>query len=697
MRITFAFLFLSVALSAVWPVKGEELDLDLRYQRATSTEPDRFHRLTRAEAWQPRHTALIVCDAWDLHHSENAVRRLEEFAPRLNKLVTEARRRGVTIIHAPSDCMEAYAEHPARHRAMETPRAAKLPAAIRNWCSRIPAEERGVYPLDQSDGGEDDDPDQKQNWAKHLKRLGRNPAQPWKQQTDLIKIDPQRDYISDRGDEVWNILEDRSIENVILSGVHLNMCVLGRPFGLRQMAKHGKRVVLMRDMTDTMYNPAMWPYVSHFTATDLMIDHVERFVCPTITSEQLIGGEQFVFKNDNRLHLAIVMAEQEYDTAETLPEFSAEHLEKDFRVSLIYADQKDRNRIIGLNELVEADIALISVRRRTPPANALKIVRDFVAAGKPIIGIRTANHAFSLRRGKPPAGHDAWPEFDAQVFGGNYTGHHSDRRKSTVHVAEKNVEHPILTGVENSFPQAGTLYKVSPLADGTVPLLIGKADGVTDEPVAWTFQRADGGKSFYTSLGHPGDFQNLNFQRLLRNAIYWAAELEVPADWSTLSKRRGHRSWTLVTVPSPTENRSDSAAGDGDHSGWYRCVARLPSDWLAGRPLELRVPNCAAEFRAWFNNHPLPSTPSSDDTVSISVPHSFVEADEANWIVLHVNGEASTGVLRAAPRLVSGKQQLTLAGRWQYHAGKDSPWADNSLPARYGGAPDILFAPPATP
>ena len=67
--------------------------------------------------------------------------------------------------------------------------------------------------------------------------------------------------------EVWNILTSRHIKNVILTGVHTNMCVLGRPFGLRQMARNGKNVVLMRDMTDTMYNPKRWPYVSHFEGT----------------------------------------------------------------------------------------------------------------------------------------------------------------------------------------------------------------------------------------------------------------------------------------------------------------------------------------------------------------------------------------------------------------------------------------------
>src|SRR5437899_1248265 len=81
-------------------------------------------------------------------------------------------------------------------------------------------------------------------------------------------------------------------------GVHANMCVLGRPFGLRQMAQNGKHVVLMRDMTDTMYNPSRWPYVGHFHGTELVVEHIEKFVCPTITSDQVLGGKSFHFKGD---------------------------------------------------------------------------------------------------------------------------------------------------------------------------------------------------------------------------------------------------------------------------------------------------------------------------------------------------------------------------------------------------------------
>lgn len=279
---------------------NRQLSLTLRQQRESSPASSQFNTVISEVQWEAKTTAIIVCDTWDLHHSINAVRRLEEFAPRLNKVLIEARGRGVVIIHSPSDCMEAYADHPARRRAMQAPRAPNAPGNVDQWCLRIPTEEEAAYPVDQSDGGEDDDPQEHAKWVEHLRSLGRAPGTPWKKQTDMLTVDAERDYISSLGDEVWNVLEHRGIKNVILTGVHLNMCVLGRPFGLRQMVRGGKKVVLMRDMTDTMYNPARWPYVDHFTGTDRVIAHVERHVCPTITSDQLIGGQPFRFKNDRR-------------------------------------------------------------------------------------------------------------------------------------------------------------------------------------------------------------------------------------------------------------------------------------------------------------------------------------------------------------------------------------------------------------
>ncbi len=296
-------LFVVLLILGTIPMTGstcaDDLNWALRFQ--VQTAPDQpFVRQERKETWKASETAFIVCDVWDYHHCLNAVHRLNEFGPRLNDVLTKARQQGALIIHAPSDCMAAYAGHPARVRAEKTPAAPDAPAEIETWCSLIPSEERAVYPIDQSDGGEDDDPQEHARWAESLRAMGRNPGMPWKAQNAMISIDGQKDFISDRGDEVWNILEAHGIRNVVLTGVHTNMCVLGRPFGLRQMVRAGRNVVLMRDMTDCMYNPKRWPYVDHFTGNDLVVSHIERYVCPTVTSDQLLGGKPFRFSKDLR-------------------------------------------------------------------------------------------------------------------------------------------------------------------------------------------------------------------------------------------------------------------------------------------------------------------------------------------------------------------------------------------------------------
>ena len=256
-----------------------------------------FKVVTQAETWAPQQTAVIVCDMWDLHHCKNAVLRVKEMAPRMNDVLEKARAQGALIIHAPSSCLQPYEGTPARRRAQAAPKAANLPPDIGSWCKQIPAEEQGKYPIDQSDGGEDDEAVEHQQWAAELKARGLNPRAPWTRQYGGLKIRDE-DAVSDSGVEIWNLLEQRGIKNVILLGVHVNMCVSGRPFGLRQLAKNGKNVVLMRDLTDAMYNPARWPFVDHFKGTGLYLEHVEKYISPTITSDQILGGKPFIFQQD---------------------------------------------------------------------------------------------------------------------------------------------------------------------------------------------------------------------------------------------------------------------------------------------------------------------------------------------------------------------------------------------------------------
>jgi type 1 glutamine amidotransferase/nicotinamidase-related amidase len=507
----------------------DPLKLVLRDRVPSGADSALFQVRERPERWDPKATAVIICDMWDLHHCKRAVDRVKEMAPRMNEVVSRARDRGVFIIHAPSSCMAAYEETPMRKRAKDAPAAKTLPKDIGVWCRQIPAEEKGKYPIDQSDGGEDDGTEEHAAWAAKLTALGRNPKAPWKSQYDVLKMD-ERDAVSDSGVEIWNMLEERGIKNVILMGVHTNMCVLGRPFGLRQMAKNGKNVVLMRDMTDTMYNPARWPNVGHFRGTDLIVEHVEKFVCPSITSDQVLGGKPFRFKDDVRPVVVLAISEDEYKTGETLPAFVRDVVQDRLGVDtkVLLGDPKDPNVIPGLSEALEkADLLLVSMRRRALPEKDLEAIRKFLAAGKPVVGIRTASHAFDAK-GKLPEGRAVWPTFDPEVLGGHYTGHHGAGLQATVKVIEEAGKHPILAGVQPSFVGHGSLYKVSPLAKSATPLLTGSVPNQTPEPVAWVNQYGKA-RVFYTSLGHPEDFQEASFRRLLANAILWALDRPVPA------------------------------------------------------------------------------------------------------------------------------------------------------------------------
>jgi nicotinamidase-related amidase len=242
--------------------------------------------------WDPKKTALIICDMWDDHWCKSAARRVGEMAGPFNDMVKMARGRGVFIIHAPSTCTGFYKDTPQRKRA-QAARFSKTPAPLAiserwgtAWCWTDPKHE-AVLPIDDSDMGCD---------CRGTKCPIR---EAWTRQISTIEI-AHADAITDHGQETWNLLAERGIENVILCGVHLNMCVLGRPFAIRQMVKLGRNVALMRDMTDTMYNPERPPGVSHFEGTTLMIEHVEKFWCPTFTSTDITGKPAFRFKDDPR-------------------------------------------------------------------------------------------------------------------------------------------------------------------------------------------------------------------------------------------------------------------------------------------------------------------------------------------------------------------------------------------------------------
>jgi nicotinamidase-related amidase len=250
---------------------SEDEILVLHTRSQTSPAQGEQEKQMDTQDWKASETAIIICDMWDKHWCDSATQRVAAMAPRLNEMIQEARSKGVTIVHAPSETMDFYKDHPARQRVLAAPYTVP-PIPIEPWY-HLDSLYEGTLPVDDSDEGCD--------------APGCTPKGVWTRQIASIEID-DRDIISDDGQEIYNYFHQKGIRNVAICGVHTNMCVLGRSFGIRGQRKIGKNVVLIRDLTDSMYNPEMPPYVSHAEGTQKIISHIETHWCPSILSEDFL-------------------------------------------------------------------------------------------------------------------------------------------------------------------------------------------------------------------------------------------------------------------------------------------------------------------------------------------------------------------------------------------------------------------------
>ena len=247
------------------------LRLNTRERREEPKGSGKFNALERTFDWKAAETAIIVCDMWDDHHCKMAAHRVGVMAPRMNQVLSVARDRGVTIIFAPSETMNIYAGSIQRKR-MEQAKPAKPPVPIEKRCVRNPDKEPATLPVDTNLDCDDCE------LGPVVRRHSRQHAG-----LEITGFD----CISDNGDEIYNYCVQEGIKNVVLMGVHTNYCILARPFGIRQMLKLGINVVLARDLTDALYDPRQPPYVSHARGTEIVIEHIETHLCPSILSADL--------------------------------------------------------------------------------------------------------------------------------------------------------------------------------------------------------------------------------------------------------------------------------------------------------------------------------------------------------------------------------------------------------------------------
>ena len=155
-------------------------------------------------------------------------------------------------------------------------------------------------------------------------------------------------------------------------------------------------------------------------------------------------------------------------------------------------------------------------------------IQSRLGAGKPLVGIRTASHAFDAQ--PPDDQHGAWGSFDRDVLGGEYQNHYGSGPTTRVRPVPAAAGHAALTGIPaEGFASLSSLYRSRNLAATTTTLLTGTiiVDGRdVAEPVAWVNTNANR-RVFYTSLGGPEDFKEPAFRRLLLNGILWAFDRPV--------------------------------------------------------------------------------------------------------------------------------------------------------------------------
>lgn len=227
-----------------------------------------------------------------------------------------------------------------------------------------------------------------------------------------------------------------------------------------------------------------------------------------VQSDKPVSPQPQPKKEGRPLKVCLVSGSLEYDSDGSLAAFQ-KYLEANSNVRCSRAFRKTDDDLPGLENLDTCDVMLLFTRRLTIKGEQLERVKKYCQSGKPIVAVRTASHAFQN-----------WLALDREILGGNYKGHYGDGPLTQVRLAEKARDHPVLAGVK-PFASAGSLYKNPGLADDVEVLLTG-GNGEHTEPVAWV-RTYKGGRIFYTSLGHPKDFQDESFRRLLVNALFWTA------------------------------------------------------------------------------------------------------------------------------------------------------------------------------
>ncbi|MFN8006869.1 MAG: hypothetical protein U0V70_07575 [Terriglobia bacterium] len=260
-------------------------------------------------------------------------------------------------------------------------------------------------------------------------------------------------------------------------------------------------------------------------------------------------------------HLVLVAGDEEYRSEEALPMLAGILAERHgFDCTVLFAqdpktgviDPNNQTYIPGLEALDHADMLILFTRFRDLPDSAMKPIADFVNSGKPILGIRTATHAFAIGAEKPSAyarydwRSKEWPGgFGQQVLGETWIAHHGSHGKESTRglINPVQAHHPILKGVKALWGPTD-VYRVIHLPENALVLVYGQVlEGMhpNDEPVKgpkndpmmpliWVRgYTGDSGKTsriICSTMGAAVDLESEGLRRLFVNACYWGLGLE---------------------------------------------------------------------------------------------------------------------------------------------------------------------------
>lgn len=227
-------------------------------------------------------------------------------------------------------------------------------------------------------------------------------------------------------------------------------------------------------------------------------------------------------------HIVFLISEDplNYKATTTIPPFAQKLAEEQhFKTTVLKGEGEklEAHHFPGLEALNDADLLVVFCRRLALKPEQMQLIKGYLKKGKPLIGLRTANHGFSVRDTVAP-GYEDWWGFVPEILGCENRGYEPEELGTDVKVVSEQVTHPILKGIDPALPwrSNGQVYKVAPLIDTTATVLLTGSTVNVTEPFAWTRKTADGSPVFYTALGYPDDFNNPQFVQLLKNAIDWS-------------------------------------------------------------------------------------------------------------------------------------------------------------------------------